>query len=172
MHFCQKQQYNIFWKGTDNLMTEKYIYINIPNVVFEQFDDEVVLINMESGTYYSLVNTAAWIWEQIADGRSLNELLSKARNYYISKSETIVEEINKFIDELQTEELINIVEEVKDSVNQTSQIASGEAKMVNFDRPILDRYTDMQDMLLLDPIHKVDETGWPTPLPDDPDQNE
>ncbi len=27
----------------------------------------------------------------------------------------------------------------------------------------MNKYTDMQDLLLLDPIHEVDETkGWPT----------
>lgn len=27
--------------------------------------------------------------------------------------------------------------------------------------PKLDIYTDMQELLLLDPVHDVDETGWP-----------
>jgi hypothetical protein len=26
---------------------------------------------------------------------------------------------------------------------------------------VLERYTDMQELLLLDPIHDVDESGWP-----------
>jgi hypothetical protein len=26
---------------------------------------------------------------------------------------------------------------------------------------VLERYTDMQELLLLDPIHDVDQTGWP-----------
>lgn len=32
-----------------------------------------------------------------------------------------------------------------------------------FVRPILQKYTDMADLLLLDPIHEVDEQGWPHP---------
>jgi hypothetical protein len=27
--------------------------------------------------------------------------------------------------------------------------------------PVLERYTDMQELLFLDPIHDVDESGWP-----------
>jgi len=35
-----------------------------------------------------------------------------------------------------------------------------------FAPPVLEVYTDMQDLLLLDPIHDVDETvGWPSPKP-------
>jgi hypothetical protein len=35
-----------------------------------------------------------------------------------------------------------------------------------FVAPVLDKYTDMQELLLLDPIHEVDASGWPK-LPDD-----
>jgi len=30
-----------------------------------------------------------------------------------------------------------------------------------FEKPKLQKFTDMQDLLLLDPIHEVDEAGWP-----------
>jgi len=32
-----------------------------------------------------------------------------------------------------------------------------------FRAPVLNVYADMKDLLLLDPIHDVDEVGWPTP---------
>jgi hypothetical protein len=31
---------------------------------------------------------------------------------------------------------------------------------------VLHRYTDMQDLIVLDPIHDVDETGWPNRRPE------
>jgi len=34
-----------------------------------------------------------------------------------------------------------------------------------FVKPILQKYTDMADLLLLDPIHEVGEQGWPHPAP-------
>jgi hypothetical protein len=30
----------------------------------------------------------------------------------------------------------------------------------------LHKYTDMEELLLLDPIHDVDETGWPNKSPE------
>ena len=30
-----------------------------------------------------------------------------------------------------------------------------------FEFPIIEKFTDMQELLLLDPIHEVDEKGWP-----------
>ncbi|MCU1244771.1 MAG: hypothetical protein JWN02_681, partial [Acidobacteria bacterium] len=32
-------------------------------------------------------------------------------------------------------------------------------------RPRLERYTDMQEIILLDPVHKVDSQGWPHAAP-------
>jgi hypothetical protein len=33
--------------------------------------------------------------------------------------------------------------------------------------PVLNAYSDMKDLLLLDPIHDVAEEGWPIPKPVD-----
>jgi hypothetical protein len=41
-----------------------------------------------------------------------------------------------------------------------SSVASPATKKA-FEPPTLAVYTDMQELLLLDPIHDVDETGWP-----------
>jgi hypothetical protein len=38
--------------------------------------------------------------------------------------------------------------------------AGGAANGV-FTRPVLTKFTDMQDLLLLDPIHDVNSSGWP-----------
>ena len=45
-------------------------------------------------------------------------------------------------------------------------LAPGEGELKNgkkplFESPNLQKYTDMQAMLWLDPIYEVDETGWP-----------
>ena len=44
-----------------------------------------------------------------------------------------------------------------------------QAVEVKFDQqyaaPKLATYSDLQDLLLLDPIHDVDETGWPAARP-------
>ena len=30
-----------------------------------------------------------------------------------------------------------------------------------FEKPVIEKFSDMQEMLLLDPIHEVSEMGWP-----------
>ena len=33
-----------------------------------------------------------------------------------------------------------------------------------YEAPALAKFTDMQELLLLDPVHEVDEAGWPNRL--------
>jgi hypothetical protein len=43
------------------------------------------------------------------------------------------------------------------------------AEQSPFAPPKLERYTDMQEIILLDPVHKVDSQGWPHPAPSVPE---
>ena len=43
-----------------------------------------------------------------------------------------------------------------------AQPAYSNGQRAPFVAPVLQKHTDMQDLLLLDPIHEVDETGWPS----------
>jgi hypothetical protein len=81
--------------------------------------------------------------------------------------------VQKFIDELQQEGLIVVKEkeESRGAIDLKTE-SKAEGKKPDFEAPVLNRYTDMQDLLLLDPIHEVDETGWPIQKPDLSNENE
>lgn len=44
--------------------------VKAPRVVYEVFDEEVVVLDLESGSYYSLRASAAWIFQAAAGGAS------------------------------------------------------------------------------------------------------
>jgi hypothetical protein len=44
-----------------------------------------------------------------------------------------------------------------------TEICSALAARFDAEPPRLERYTDMKDYFLLDPIHEVDTAGWPRP---------
>ncbi len=50
-------------------------------------------------------------------------------------------------------------------ISQGSQVNISTSKD-DFTNPVLEKFTDMADLLLLDPIHEVDESGWPNKPPD------
>jgi hypothetical protein len=44
------------------------------NVSWKKMDDLVIVVDLETGAYYSLNQTASAIWEQIIAGQSLEEV--------------------------------------------------------------------------------------------------
>ena len=44
------------------------IRINTPNVVGEEFDSEVVVVNLDSGYYFSILGSAKDIWRTLVNG--------------------------------------------------------------------------------------------------------
>ncbi len=73
--------------------------------------------------------------------------------------------VGQFLDELKQEALIIPTTEplAQSRTGTTAELAGNTVWEKSFEAPILHKFTDMQELLLLDPIHEVDETGWPNP---------
>lgn len=139
--------------------------INSSQIAHETIDGEVVIINLDKGYYYSLVKTGADIWDGIERGISTNNLIEEIAQQYSSDREEIENAVDNFIERLQQEELI-VLDQIDasksiSSSNKQTQINTSQEKMI-FEPPTLEKYTDMEDLLTLDPIHEVDEMGWPS----------
>ncbi len=141
-----------------------FFKINAPGVVFENYEDEIVLINLDNGNYYSMANEAAEIFGLIEKGLTQNEIIREIRQKYEGNIENIQDEVNQFIAGLQEEGLIVSMEKMIDD-NSRKNDAETQPKLASpkpvFAEPVLNRYSDMQDLILLDPVHEVDESGWP-----------
>jgi hypothetical protein len=135
----------------------RYYRVNRPKVIFEAFEDETVLINLDSGNYYSFSGSGALIWDRIDSGESIGSVIEYLQERFADGG--IALSVEDFVRELVEENLI-----VKSSNRAAKNVMQGRAEipmLVGFERPVLRKYSDMQDLLLLDPIHEVDETGWP-----------
>jgi hypothetical protein len=148
--------------------SQRYAF-NQPHVVSESFEDEAVLINLASGNYYSTDRTGKIVIEMLAEHRSTAEIVSALAAMSNLPCPEIEPGISAFIAELQAEGLIVPAAApppvVASTAGKNAHSASGE---LDFRPPRLQRYSDMQDLLLLDPIHEVDASGWPLAKPDLP----
>ena len=148
--------------------------INSPTVVHETFDDEVVLINFDTGSYYSLDGVGTHIWGLIRSAASLGDIVESTAQQYEGSRALIEDAVSRFIVELQEEELIaphKAKERTSDEgLEEALEPGSGNEGR-RFAAPVISRYTDMQDLLLLDPIHEVDDPGWPSVKPDSSDEH-
>lgn len=140
--------------------------VNSPKVVHETIDGEVVLVNLDKGDYFSLVKVGADIWDALTRGVSRGNIVAEIMQRYNGDRETIEQSVNLLIEELQHEELIilNSTDELKGNDQSDAQFQNIPAlEKLIFEPPSLQKYTDMEELLALDPIHEVDEQmGWPS----------
>jgi len=136
--------------------------VDEPKVISETFENEIVAINFDSGSYYGMTKAAVEIWSLLRQGVSAETMLRYLTARYDAEPAVIAEATERFLARLRAQELI--VE------TETEEAASGTEYPQNARRPWeppeLSVYEDMQDLLLLDPIHEVDETGWPARKPE------
>ena len=129
--------------------------INSPSIVNETIDGEAVMINLDTGSYYSADKVGAVIWAWIDEGRSVGEILSLLCERYDGAPADIEPAALAFIQKLSSESLI-----VRTDAPTQAPTPPATERMP-FAAPTLERYDDMKDLLLADPIHDVDTKGWP-----------
>jgi hypothetical protein len=145
-------------------MSSKCYQPNSPHVIHEVIDGEAVLISMETGSYYSIDNVGATIWSYIESGLGVAQIIEAIISQYAGDRVQIENGVDQLISQLLEERLIVPAEMSQESHNLHSMIGNLRTKP-QFEMPVLHKYTDMEDLLLLDPIHEVDESGWPAKAP-------
>jgi len=129
-----------------------------PNIVWEVFEDEVVVINLDTGCYYALDPIGGVLFDLLVHGAAMSTIVRTTADRYEGDPDAMVSEIEQFARRLLEAELVRErtgSAPVADVDNETPVTKTA------FGPPQFRIYTDMRDLLLLDPIHETDETGWP-----------
>ena len=134
----------------ENMSQVAAFRINAPRVTHQTIDGETIIIDFENGAYFSIDGVGSVIWEAVAQNTSANAVIDLITKHYAGDNVEIKQAVEKFMIELQHE-----------SPDASTLPIPTSATQPEFQTPMLTKYTDMQDLLLLDPIHDVDEQGWP-----------
>ncbi|MDX6511426.1 MAG: hypothetical protein QOE36_930 [Gaiellaceae bacterium] len=129
-------------------------------VVHETIDGEAILIQMETGYYYSLDGSGCDIWNLLAGGCGADEIASRLSARYEAPPEAIAAAVSALVEQLLEERLIGEAQAPSENGGPPAETDATSARAV-FTAPVLHRYTDMADFMLVDPIHEVEESGWP-----------
>src|SRR5437588_5676069 len=144
--------------------TEQFT-VDRERVVYETIDGETILVQLETGNYYSLRGTSVEIWSLIESGHSIEEIIAQLKQRYETQSEELEAATQSFVDELVDEQLIERFRSTNGDAAPRYAVALGEPD-VAFAQPEFEKFADMQGFLLLDPIHETDSSGWPHRNPD------
>jgi hypothetical protein len=139
-----------------------------PHVVSEIIESEAIIIDLDSGNYYSLQDAGADIWAGIQDGIQIEEIVDRLKIKYEGDEGAIRSAAMALLNQLEDEALIKSDGAAVGTGTPFAPIPDAEpSDKISFSAPLLHKYTDMQDLLLVDPIHEVDASGWPKLPADD-----
>lgn len=142
-------------------MAHERFRIDAQRIVHETIDDEVIIIDLETGTYFSLTDEAADLWPTLVRGTTRTEMAAVLAGAGDAGGPEIEAAITAFLDELTAEHIVTAEPGDPRPAVSTVPAATMARRGRPFEPPKLAKHTNMSDLLLLDPIHDVDEQGWP-----------
>ena len=149
-------------RRSDRSEMSRIYRVDEPKVISETFENEIVAVNFDSGSYYGMTKAAVVIWDLLKQGASAETMVRHLASRYDAEPAVIAESMDRFLTRLREQELI-VEMEAEDAAGGTEYPQNARRP---WEPPELSVYDDMQDLLLLDPIHEVDETGWPARKPE------
>jgi hypothetical protein len=86
--------------------TGRKLQLKVDDVVWREVEDELVVLELSTSTYVTLNGSAKFLWETLADGSTLDKLVSSLVGRYSISPEQARSDIEAFIAALDERELI------------------------------------------------------------------
>jgi hypothetical protein len=148
-------------------MPSQSLIVDPSRVVHETIDDEVIIIQLDRANYYSLAGSGREIWQMICAGLTPTTIVERLEAAYQGDNGDIAADVRQLLAQLSEEGLVQ-----EGDTNASAAPSNGGPPVDTavpaggtYASPKLEKYTDMQDFLLIDPIHDVAAEGWPTVEP-------
>jgi hypothetical protein len=133
--------------------------VNSPQVISETVGGETIIVNLASGHYFSLQGTAVDVWQGIERGESSEAIVLQLEQRYEAPTGEIGASVQNLLDDFVAADLL--VAEGNGATGAPVAVTQEATERVPFVAPSFSTFTDMQDIILLDPVHEVDTQGWP-----------
>ena len=135
--------------------------VNSPQVISETVGGETIIVNLASGHYFSLQGTAVEVWDGVERGDGPKPSCTSSSNgTRPTGGDEINASVTKLLDDFVAAELL-VAEKATKPTASPFRSSQAEGDRVPFVPPTFTTFTDMQDIILLDPVHEVDTQGWP-----------
>jgi hypothetical protein len=143
-------------------MTQQTVLeIAAPACVAQEFEGEVIALNLEKGTYYSLRGLSAILWRDLAAGHPVETLAA-----LMAAHPGGAQQVSEFATNLAAQGLLRPAPSgvaIKAEPAFAAAVPANTAIDLTFEV-----FDDMNSLILLDPVHDIDTSrGWPNPPPTD-----
>lgn len=137
-----------------------YFRTDVPDTASELFDGEMVIAHYGTGLYFSISSAGALIWQGLRHGLTVAETANWLARHFTQEAAAIPAHVEVFVAVMAEKALLIPVPE-RDRDGELPAIS-----LAAWQEPTVDSFDDLQELLLLDPVHDVTEAGWPH-RPDD-----
>lgn len=130
--------------------------INAEKMFFDIADGQAVVINFLSGIYYGTTALGSVVLERLVNGKA-PEKIAGAVKALPGCPEDFDSRLSDFVAKLQEKEIL-----LDGETSPGGDEDIGDAALVDGFALTLDEFSEVQDLILADPVHDVDvEQGWP-----------
>ena len=81
----------------------------VADLMFTRVDEDIVILNMQTDNYVALDAIGRRIWELLETPRRVDEICRQLSQEFSGDPEQITTDVLAFLDELQTEQMLNIL---------------------------------------------------------------
>jgi hypothetical protein len=135
--------------------------VNSPQVISETVGGETIIVNLGTGHYFNLQGTAVEVWDGVVQDEALEGIVARLAGRYAAADGEIAQAVERLLSELADADLV-VPEEDGDAADVgVTPEPSAREQLPPFTQPTFATFTDMQDIILLDPVHEVGAQGWP-----------
>ena len=130
-------------------------------VVADVVGDEVVIVNLDNGAYYSTEGAGCDVWRLLTAGTAVEKTATILAERYAGDEATMASYLDQLVDELLEEGLLAVSKNDEAEAPEVTVELAETTNGATFVAAPLEKFSDMIPLLLLDPVHEVDDAGWP-----------
>lgn len=130
--------------------------------LYENIDNEIIVIDIQTGNYFHLTGSGQSIWLLLQQQPTTEAIIAAFEGRFPAQRPLIADAIRQFVQQLKDAALVMDADDVDEPQTLSLDVLPADSE---FMPPQLITYTNMSDLLLLDPIHDVDDKGWPHKKP-------
>lgn len=116
------------------------------DVAGKVIDGEAIIMNLTNGAYYSVDAVGAVIWQWIDEEQPTSTIIERLNAAFPNSSAAITRDVDAFITQLLNDGLVQ-----HGSSGHPSPVDNSLTMPGTYQTPALNKYTEMADLLALDP---------------------
>jgi hypothetical protein len=175
------------WLEGVKMLDGKVFCVRPDDILHDTIEGETVVIDLRSGTYFRFDGAATYAWSVLLGRVTEDELVNRLAVAYAGPREAIAEQVHGFLLALYRDGIIHRQDasaeaqvEAGPAVDRAdaprdafaglaldrfdhlrAMAGAGPATKLPFDGMTLNRFEDLDELLMIDPVHEVGDAGWP-----------